>query len=188
MEAAKRWTAVLDSDHWDGASGGYFTAAANTSDVIVRLKSAHDDAVPSANTLALPNLVWLAALTGETAYQDRAEQLFGAFQGDIARSPAGHCGILAQSFDLSGLMQVIVTARPGDNGALQAAVHGLSLPGAIEIIAGAHTMQIAALSEKYAASAGAAAFVCTGPVCSEPVIEPSVLKQRLMEARSSSLA
>lgn len=188
LEAAKRWTAVLDRDHWDGGSGGYYTAASDTSDVIVRLKSAHDDAVPSANAIALQNLVSLAALTGDTTFQDRAEKLYGAFQGDIARSPAGHCGVLAQSFDLSSLMQVVVTARSGDGGALQAAVHALSLPGAIEIKGSAAAMEIAVLSEKFAVSAGAAAFVCTGPVCSEPVIEPNVLKQRLIEARSSGLA
>ncbi len=129
LEAARRWTAVLDRDHWDAASGGYFTAAADTSDVIVRLKSAHDDAVPSANTLALHNLVSLAALTGDPAYQDQAEKLYGAFQGDIARSAAGHCGLLAQSFDLSGLVQVIVTGRQAEGSALRTAAHALSLPG-----------------------------------------------------------
>ena len=63
---------MLDRHYWDDASGGYFTAADDTGDVVVRLKSAADDAVPNANAIQLSNLVVLAALTGESRYDDRA--------------------------------------------------------------------------------------------------------------------
>lgn len=184
LEAAKGWTAVLGRDHWDEASGGYFTAAAETSDVIVRLKSAHDDAVPSANTLQLSNLLALAALTGASDYQDRAEALYNAFQADVARSPAGHCGLLAQSFDLESLLQVVVVATSEQDGsALQYVLNRVSLPGALEFAHGAQEHPVAMQGRHTIAEA--AAYVCRGPTCGgAPVCEPNVLKQRLMEARS----
>ena len=51
LDHAVRWTDVLDRHYWDDASGGYFTAADDTDDVVVRLKSAADDAVPNANAI-----------------------------------------------------------------------------------------------------------------------------------------
>ena len=51
LDHAVRWTDVLDRHYWDDASGGYFTAADDTDDVVVRLKSATDDAVPNANAI-----------------------------------------------------------------------------------------------------------------------------------------
>ena len=68
LRRAQGWTQVLERHYRDEASGGYFTAADDTSDVIVRLKSAHDDAVPSANTMQLSNLLALAALTGDNGF------------------------------------------------------------------------------------------------------------------------
>ena len=87
LDQAVRWTEVLDRHYWDDASGGYFTSADDTGDVIVRLKSAADDAVPNANAIQLSNLVVLAALTGESRYNDRARDLIKAFSGAAARSP-----------------------------------------------------------------------------------------------------
>ena len=57
LDQAVRWTEVLDRHYWDDTSGGYFTAADDTGDVVVRLKSAADDAVPNANAIQLSNLV-----------------------------------------------------------------------------------------------------------------------------------
>ena len=189
LDAAQAWTAVLDRDHWDAGSGGYFTAAADTADVIVRLKSAHDDAVPSANTVQLQNLLALAALTGNTAYQQNAETLYNSFQGEIAHSPAGHCGLLAQSLDLDSLLQVVVISAVGERmpGSLAQAVHALSLPGAIETIDAGQAPKTGAMAAKFEGGKPGA-FVCAGPVCSEQLTEPNALKQRLIEARSSNLA
>ena len=109
LDHAVRWTDVLDRHYWDDASGGYFTAADDTDDVVVRLKSATDDAVPNANAIQLSNLIALAALTGESRYDDRARDLVKAFSGAVARSPIGHCGLLAAELDLDRLVQIGVS-------------------------------------------------------------------------------
>ncbi len=182
------WSDTLDAHHRDCESGGYFTAADDTDDVIVRLKSSHDDAVPSANTIHLSNLIALAALTGDARYDSRANELYGAFQGDIAKGPVGHCGLLAASLDLRSLTQIVVVAAgDGQDAAMQRAVICTSNPGALEFSIKVSGLQLnlPALVGKLNNDGKTAAYVCSGPVCGTPVNEPKALKQRLQMARQS---
>ena len=188
LDRANSWAQTLDAHHRDGDGGGYFTAADDTDDVIVRLKSAHDDAVPSANTIHLSNLIALAALTGDAAYDSRARALYVAFQGDIAKGPVGHCGLLAASLDIETLTQVmVVAAANSQNAALQQTLICTSNPGALEFLVKANGVQpsLPALEGKTNKSDKTMAYICSGPICGAPVNEPSALKQRLKEVRRS---
>ena len=188
LARAVQWTRVLDRDHWDDSGGGYFTSAADTSDVIVRLKSTHDDAVPSATTMQLSNLLWLAALTGDQSYAGRASALYNAAQGDIARSPAGHCGLLAAALDLENLTQIVLASRAHtEASALRRVVTCTSTPGALEFVnvSGSSQQLPAALGSKLEIAVTTTAYVCSGPVCSAPVFEPEDLKRRLVAARQA---
>ena len=64
---ARDWVAVLDRHYWDAAEGGYFFAADDTQDLIARVKTAYDAAVPSGNGTMVGVLTRLALLTGEEA-------------------------------------------------------------------------------------------------------------------------
>jgi uncharacterized protein len=186
LDIAISWAQTLDTHHRDGNGGGYFTAADDTDDVIVRLKSASDDAVPSANTIHLSNLIALACLTGDAGFDARASELYGAFQGDIAKGPVGHCGLLAASLDLEALTQiVVVSGEQGQNAALQQSLICTSNPGALEFLVKADSKELplSALKGKVENSSIPTAYVCSGPVCSLPVIEPKALKERLTAVR-----
>ncbi len=191
LARAAQWSAVLDRHHWDLDWGGFFTAADDTQDVIVRLKTAHDDAAPSANTIQLTNLIWLNALTGETSYADRAEGLYNCFQGDIARSPVGYCGLLAAGLDLAGLVQVVVAGGGSEKvSGLRRVAQCTSTPGALEFLGPGSDIRPlpVALGGKIDVAVTATAYVCSGPVCGPPVFEPAELKERLIEARSGPVA
>ena len=113
LDQAERWNAVLDRHYWDEAGGGYFTSADDTTDVVVRLKSAADDAVPNANAIALSNLVALAALTGDGRYDDRARDHRQSLFRRCRAGPVGHCGLIAAELDLDQLVQVAVNVADG---------------------------------------------------------------------------
>ena len=186
LDSAIGWARTLDAHHRDGSDGGYFTAADDTDDVIVRLQSANDDAVPSANTIHLSNLIALSALTGDAAYDSRASELYRAFHGDIEKGPVSHCGLLAASLDLNALTQiVVVAAAQGEDAALQHVLICTSNPGALEFIVKVNGVQphLPALEGKVNNSVIAMAYICSGPVCAAPVVEPSALKERLKIAR-----
>ncbi|MET1045716.1 MAG: thioredoxin domain-containing protein [Hyphomicrobium sp.] len=183
LTQAQRWAAVLDQHSWDGEHGGYFTAADDTSDVIVRLKSASDDATPSANAIQLSNLIALAAVTGDSRYDERAEQLAGAFSGAVAKAPTGHCGLLAAELDLGRLVQVAVIGS--DEAGLSGILRTLSVPGAMTFVSERGSFpEGSALGGKAAQDGKSTAYVCVGPVCGAPIQEPSALTKELLIARS----
>ncbi len=185
LAQAQRWADVLDQHYWDGESGGYFTAADDTTDVVVRLKAATDDAVPSANAIQLSNLIALAALTGDSRYDNRARQLVSAFAGAVVRAPTGHCGLLAAELDLDRLVQVAVIG--GDNN-LGTELYRVSLPGALEFISttAPDLSSQSPLAGKASIGGKSTAYVCVGPTCSTPLQEPDEFLGRLRAARSAT--
>lgn len=186
LEHAIAWTATLDRHYWDQAAGGYFTAADDTLDVIVRLKNAGDDAVPSANAIQLWNLIALSALTGNADYNTKARALLNAFAETALANPVGHCGLLAASMDLELLVQIAV---PGDTSARYlAALKRLSVPGALEILVNDlpnQKMNIDFLShiENHLETS---VYICQDTVCGRPILEPNEIRTRLMDARTKS--
>ncbi|MBY0560642.1 thioredoxin domain-containing protein [Hyphomicrobium sp.] len=183
LAQAQRWAEVLDRHYWDGEGGGYFTAADDTTDVVVRLKAATDDAVPSANAIQLSNLILLNALTGESRYDDRARELTRAFAGAVARAPTGHCGLIAAELDLDRLVQVAVIGGGDDR--LATVLRNISLPGDVEFISATATSlsSQSALGGKSSIGGRSTAYVCTGPACSVPLHEPDEFLERLRAAR-----
>jgi len=183
LDRAKAWSRVLQDHYWDADGGGYFTSADDTSDVVVRLKSASDDAVPSANTIQFSNLLALAVLTGEDGYEQTADRVLTAFAADVLRGPVGHCGLVAASLDADALIQ-IVTVGTTANG-LAYAVNQVSAPGAVQfqLPVTEGTELPPALSEKIGLSGGSKAYVCRGKTCLPPVDNYSSLRPLIIEAR-----
>jgi uncharacterized protein YyaL (SSP411 family) len=184
LDAAKRWSAVLDAHHWDGDGGGYFISADDTSDVIVRLKPAQDDAVPNANAIQLSNLIALTSITGDGTYDDRARALLKAYSGVISSAPVAHCGLIAAWLDLERQIQVKLPLSAA--GAFVEVLYSISLPGALEYVGKSNDVQLSpALASVPSGTAETAVLVCIGPACGPPVDEPEALRARLTEARSS---
>ncbi|MBD2295796.1 thioredoxin domain-containing protein [Anabaena sphaerica FACHB-251] len=73
---------------WSVELGGYFnTSSDNSQDLIVRERSYMDNATPSANGIAIANLVRLSLLTDNLHYLDLAESGLKAFKGVMSDSP-----------------------------------------------------------------------------------------------------
>ena len=190
LERARHWSGILDTHYWDNELGGYRTSADDTLDVIVRLRPAHDDAVPSANAMQLSNLIALAALTGEAAYGARAESLYKAYRPDIARGPVGHCGLIAASFDIPALVQIVIEPGKADDAALKRTLHGKSIPGALEYVLQAAAVESwaelpASLAGKRETNSISKAYVCVGQTCSAPATRAEAFVDQLIGARTS---
>ncbi|MEH1940310.1 MAG: thioredoxin domain-containing protein [Nostoc sp.] len=73
---------------WSVELGGYYNTSSDSSqDLIVRERSYADNATPSANGIAIANLVRLALLTDNLDYLDLAEQGLKAFRSLMHRAP-----------------------------------------------------------------------------------------------------
>ncbi|MGE5510675.1 MAG: thioredoxin domain-containing protein [Bacteroidota bacterium] len=183
LAAAERWAALLDRHYWSAASGGYHFSADDTPDVIVRLRTAHDDATPNANGMMISNLVALHLLTGKPDYLERAEQIPTAFSADLAHNLISHCGMVASIFDLNVPQQVAIVGP--DPKFLLDVLYGAAMPGALELTVpdATHLDASPMLKGKSTVDGKTAAYVCIGPQCSLPVTEPDAFARSLREQR-----
>lgn len=78
--------AEFDTHLWSEASGGYYNTDVSP-DLVVRERSADDNATPSANGVAIANLVRLALLSEDLSYLDRAEQALQSFASVMQKAP-----------------------------------------------------------------------------------------------------
>ncbi|MEO8892491.1 MAG: thioredoxin domain-containing protein [Coleofasciculaceae cyanobacterium] len=80
LENAIKVQAEFDQLLWSQESGGYYNAASDGSqELLVKERSYADNATPSANGIAIANLVRLALLTENLQYLDSAQQALQAF-------------------------------------------------------------------------------------------------------------
>jgi uncharacterized protein YyaL (SSP411 family) len=191
LGTAERWVAVVDEHYWVAEPGGYAFTADDTPDVIVRLRAAHDDAVPNANGLMISNLTALHLLTGKPRYLEWAEAIPRAFAPDLARNAFGHCGLVAGVLDLIAPQHVAVI-EPNAQGEtagrspLARAMLDLSLPGAVEHVVQPGQLLDPTLSDKSAIGGRPTAYACLGPQCSPPVTDPEALVELLRRQRAAA--
>ncbi|MBF2064071.1 MAG: thioredoxin domain-containing protein [Calothrix sp. C42_A2020_038] len=89
----------FDKYLWSPELGGYYNTASDSSqDLIVRERSYQDNATPSANGIAVANLVRLALLTDNLHYLDLASVALKAFRGIMSSAPQA-CPSLFSALD-----------------------------------------------------------------------------------------
>jgi len=187
----KAWVDVLDTHYWSAEHGGYYLAADDTTDLIVRPLSAHDDATPNANATMVSNLAALAVWTGETRYRERAEGIMRAFLAALAENIVGHTGLLAGLLELTAPAQiVIVVPEGGDARDMRRALRDVSLPGAVvmEVRDGETLAENSPAYGKRAIDGKATAYVCIGPTCSAPVMDTAGLVAAVRAGRGVGAA
>jgi hypothetical protein len=187
LDQARAWVAVLDRHYWDAEGGAYFFAAADTTGLIARAKTAADAAVPAGNGTMVGVLTRLALLTGDDGYRARAEAVIAAFAGEVARNFFPLSTLLNNAALALSPVQIVLVGAPGDPAlaGLREAVDQVSLPNRILSVLAAD----AALPAGHPAfgkgllGGKAAAYVCEGPVCSLPIETSQTLVEHLAAIR-----
>ncbi len=158
---------------WDGEHGGVFTTGRDADRLVTRPKDVMDNATPSANSLAAVGLVRLAALTGDLALHDRAEDILRLLGRLAAQHPTAFAHLLA-AVDLvaSGVSEVAVV---GDRPDLVEVVTSRYLPNTV-----------LAWGEPYGSPLwegrqDGLAYVCRNFACRAPVADPTALADQLAD-------
>jgi uncharacterized protein YyaL (SSP411 family) len=182
LEQALRWQASLDTHYADAEHGGYYLTADDAEGLIMRPHSTADDAIPNHDGLIAQNLVRLAALTGDTTWRDRIDDLFVALLPSATEKGFGQLSLMnALDLRLTGAEIVVVGEGVQADALLNAA---RKLPHATSIVL--HAPRGGALPADHPARAkadsaqGAAAFVCRNQSCSLPVTAPQALVDLMM--------
>ena len=160
LERAIAIQAEFDKLLWSSELGGYYNNSADASqELLVRERSYLDNATPSANGVAIANLVRLSLLTDDLNYLDKAERGLQAFSSVMQQSP---------------------TACPSLFTALDWLLHGTSVKTSLEQIEHLNSDYLPTTVFRVATELpkGAMALVCQGLSCLEPAKDiAEVLKQ-----------
>ncbi|OKH33349.1 thioredoxin domain-containing protein [[Phormidium ambiguum] IAM M-71] len=166
LEKAQKVQAEFDEFLWSVELGGYFNTASDASDnLLVRERSYIDNATPSANGIAIANLVRLALLTEDLTYLDRAEQALHAFSEIMNKSPSA-CPSLFTALDWYRNYTLIRTNNEELN-----FLNKQYLPTAVTIL----TDEL---------PPGTVGLVCQGLSCTEPSKTHEHLWQKIQESLS----
>ena len=179
LDAARGFVELLDTHFWDPANGGYFMTADDTKDMVVRPKSASDNAVPNGNGVMVEVLARLHHLTGETRFDERARALVAAFAGEVERNFFPLATFLNANAFLQNVLEVVIVGSrdAADTQAMIAAALGPSLPDRLlQVVA-----PDAALPELHPAfgktqqDGKATAYICRHNTCGLPITDPKAL-------------
>jgi uncharacterized protein YyaL (SSP411 family) len=186
LAQAGTWVSVLDRHYWDVADGAYFFAADDTADLIARVKTASDAAVPSGNGTMVGVLTRLFLLTGDDKYRERAEAIVAAFAGELGRNFFPLATLINNTEFAATPVQIVLAGNADDTvfAELRGAAYRVSLPNRMVIATtGAALPAGHPAHGKGPVGGRAAAYVCVGQVCSLPLTEPQALIDNLAAIR-----
>jgi hypothetical protein len=187
LRTALSLTDELLVHHWDKAEGGLYFTADDAEELLIRQKDIYDGAVPSANSVAMLNLLRLARLTGRTELEDRAAAINRAFASDVQQQPVGYTQFLAAlDFGVGPAREVVIAGEPDaqDTQALLRALRTHFLPRKVVLLRRAGEQpaiaELAPFTKGQTPVKGqAAAYVCRNFTCERPVTTPDALLELL---------
>jgi uncharacterized protein YyaL (SSP411 family) len=165
----------------DPDGGGFFTTGADAEQLVVRLKDIFDDATPSANSLAANGLLRLAALTGDTSYEEIAVEVVRMLAPVSTSHPNGFAHLLAavERHVTSPLEIAIVGDRDDDRTrALQREVATRLLPASVTLTGSADDRS-PLLGGRSTRAGAPTAYVCEHYTCRQPVTDATELRAQL---------
>jgi uncharacterized protein YyaL (SSP411 family) len=175
LERAETWQATLDRHYANKETGGYYLAADDAVDLVVRPSPTTDDAIPNAIAIVARNLVRLAIFTGHHDWRDQADRLFEGVLSRAGENLFGHLALLnALDFRLRAA-EIVVTGSDRQATELLAAARKFPFLDTVVLPASDALPKAHPAQEKIKASAESAAFVCVGETCSLPVMSLQAL-------------
>ena len=165
-------------------AGGFFDTPNDGESLLIRPKDVQDNATPCGNSLACEALIKLAAFTGEGRYRDLAEKSLGLATRYALQYPLGFGRWLTAAQLASGtLKQVAAVGEAGDPNfqRLLKAIRAEYRPGVV--VAASSSLKKekapALLNDRAMVKGSAAAYVCEGFVCKQPVTDAEALAAQL---------
>ncbi len=192
LEEALRLQEEMIRLFWDDQGGGFFFSGKDNEALIVRDKEIYDGAIPSSNSVALLNLLKLGRMTGKTEMEERADRTLRSFASMVFDYPSAYTQFLNAVDFVTGPAREIVIVGSGSDKTVQdmlRAVHTTFLPNGVILhydpnshegegeypaspapfVAGMNTLD-----------GRAAAYVCRGYSCEQPVTTVDALMRSLM--------
>jgi uncharacterized protein len=179
-------------DHfWDDRSGGLFFTADDETELPVRRKEIYDGATPSGNSVAALNLLRLGRITGNPAWERKADQLASAFAGSIGQFPSAYTQLLvALEFAHAATREVVISGHKDseDTRELIRALRRPFVPNKVVLFRPVEQGEpdiatIAAYTrDQIPVDGKATAYVCVNYACGLPTTDP----ERMLHALTAN--
>jgi hypothetical protein len=180
FNAAYKLMAAAKDRFWSG--DGYYFSEKLDAELPLRLKEFHDGALPSPNSVAVMNLLRLAALTGERSLQEMAEAVFDAVGGRANHAPTAYASMLkAYRFLCGANVSVVVSGSTGcaEAEAMLWAAARVFHPSRVVAFSDG-SANVPALASDYRPATGETfAYVCVDRACQPPASSPDELEKLL---------
>ena len=175
----------------DEESGGFYINASDGESLLVRQKELHDGAIPSANSVALTNLIRLAHMTGQEAFMDQANRLLASMSESVATYPTGFAWMLLGIDHMIGpSVQVVIVGEPGADDTIEMhdALRAMYAPHVVGFFKPAfpdtasgdsfapYTQSMKSIEGK------ATAYVCVDHVCELPTTDISQMQKGVRDS------
>lgn len=188
LEKAILLTKQQNEIFYDVKDGGFWSTSGKDKSILVRMKEDYDGAEPTANSLAVLNLLRLSQITDNRQWREMAEKTLEYFGGRLKQIPHAIPQMLvAVDFHLTKPKEIIIAGSPlgADTKALVRQVHQRFMPNKILLLADGGSGQRALASyntflENISMRDGkATAYVCENYVCKLPATDTRILAQQL---------
>jgi uncharacterized protein len=176
----------------DKSHGGFFTTAESDPALLLRMKEDYDGAEPSANSVTVLNLLRLAQMTDNKAWQLSAEAALKAFADRLHKEPGAMPQMLvALDFSLGKPKQIVIAGKreAEDTKAMLKAAHEGYHPNQILLLADGAEGQRALggylefLRDLQPVDGKATGFVCENYTCHLPTTNLNEFRKQLSGPR-----
>jgi uncharacterized protein YyaL (SSP411 family) len=166
----------------DKDNGGFFFTAHDHEELLYRIRSFADDAMPSGNAIAVVALGRLGHLLGETRYLSVAEKTLEAAWGAMTDFPHGHASMITALDEyLHSPEVVVIRGAHTDVVDWQQQLAAVYAPRRLVFAIPADAELPDALAARVAGSQ-TCAYICQGMSCSPPIQTIKELAAELSEA------
>jgi uncharacterized protein YyaL (SSP411 family) len=160
----------------DPERGGFFSTANDHEALVARRKDVEDTPIPAGSSAMAYGLLRLAALTGESAYEEQALTVLRPLSKPAGQFPQAFGHLLqAIAFHTAPPKEIAVVGDDAEP--LLRVVRGSFRPTVV--LAGGQAGAVALLDGRTPVDGRAAAYVCENFACQRPVTEPADLEALL---------
>ncbi|MBN2420026.1 MAG: thioredoxin domain-containing protein [Deltaproteobacteria bacterium] len=164
----------------DNDRGGFFFTPNDGEALLVRKREVYDGAVPSANSVAVFNLVKLSRITGRTDLEKIAEKTISAFSEAVKQMPSAHTFLMCGMEFIAGpSCEVVITGKDGNRDTTQMikTLNKKYYPNKVTVFrpcdkTSGIEMLAEYLKDYKCIDSRATAYVCRNNSCAAPVVTP----------------
>jgi len=164
---------------YDKDNGGFWQAAPDSADLILRVKEDYDGAEPSGNSVAILALLKLGAITDRKEFRDAAEKSLRPFADRLHQLPqAVPYLLLGLDYWLEEPKRAVIVGDPNaaNTRALIHAAHGVYQPNKVVL---GNTGRVEPFAKTLPVKDTPMVFLCTGTACQPPTSDAATIRKLL---------